>query len=145
METSKVQIFFYSGSDDKLITACRLCTKAVQQQMRVLVYALDESLIERFNELLWTFSSVSFVPHCDLRDEPGLIDVTPVILSNRIPADAHFDVLLNLDRQHPPAIGGFKRVIEIADNAPDDKAEARVRYRFYKEAGYAIQHFQLNE
>ena len=99
--------------------------------MRVLVYALDESLIERFNELLWTFSSISFVPHCNLRDEPSLIDVTPVILSKRIHADAHFDVLLNLDRQHPPAIGEFKRIIEIADNAPDEKADARVRYRFY--------------
>ena len=139
------QIFFYSGAGDKLITACRLCAKAVQQQMRVLVYALDESLIEQFDELLWTFSSISFIPHCNLRDEPDLVNVTPVILGNRIPADAHFDVLLNLDRQHPPAIGEFKRIIEIVDNAPDEKAEARIRYRFYKEAGYEIQHFQLSE
>lgn len=139
------QIFFYSGAGDKLITACRLCAKAVQQQMKVLVYALDESLIEQFDELLWTFSSISFIPHCNLRDKPDLVDVTPVILCNRIPTDAHFDVLLNLDRQHPPAIGEFKRIIEIADNAPEEKADARVRYRFYKEAGYEIQHFQLNE
>ena len=139
------QIFFYSGAGDKLITACRLCAKAVQQQMRVLVYALDESLIEQFDELLWTFSSISFIPHCNLRDEPDLVNVTPVILGNRIPADAHFDVLLNLDRQHPPVIGEFKRIIEIADNAPHEKAEARIRYRFYKEAGYEIQHFQLSE
>lgn len=113
--------------------------------MKVLVYALDESLIEQFDESLWTFSSISFIPHCNINDEPDLVNVTPVILSNRIPRDEKFDVLLNLDRQYPPTIIQFKRVIEIADNSPDGKSEARVRYRFYKDAGYEIQHFQLNE
>ncbi|MBX3616031.1 MAG: DNA polymerase III subunit chi [Nitrosomonas sp.] len=140
-----VQIFFYSGAGDKLITACRLCAKAVQQQMKVLVYALDESLIKQFDELLWTFSSISFIPHCNLRDEPDLVNMTPVVLSNRIPNDEKFDVLLNLDRQYPPTVVQFKRVIEIADNSPTDKSEARIRYRCYKDAGYEIQHFQLNE
>ncbi len=139
------QIYFYSGSRNKLITACRLCAKALQKHMRILVFIPDSSATEQFDELLWTFAPVSFVPHCDIHDDPQMVQATPVILSNRIPSGVAFEVLLNLDRQSPPAFDQFNRVIEIAGNSADDKLAARDRYRFYKNAGYDIQHFQLSE
>ena len=139
------QIYFYSGSNDKLKTACRLCAKAVQQNMTVMVYTPDETLIRRLDELLWTFSSTSFVPHCCIHDDEQLIAVTPVILSDQIQADDHFDVLLNLHHQHPPSFNQFKRIIEIAGVSDENKLAARERYRFYKDAGYEIQHFNLED
>ena len=139
------QIYFYSGSNDKLRTACRLCAKAVQQTMRVMVYTPDVALIEQLDALLWTFSPTSFVPHCSIHADEQLIQVTPVILSDRIQSDDHFDVLLNLHDQHPPAFGQFERLIEIAGVSHEDKLVARERYRFYKDAGYEIQHYHLND
>ena len=61
-----------------------------------MVYTPDAALIEQLDELLWTFSPTSFVPHCRIHDDAQLINVTPVILSDQIPSDDHFDVLLNL-------------------------------------------------
>ncbi len=139
------QIYFYSGSNDKLKTACRLCAKAVQQEMRVMVYTPDVALIEQLDALLWTFSPTSFVPHCGIHDDEQLIHVTPVILSDRVQTDDHFDVLLNLHHQHPPSFDQFKRLIEIAGVSHEDKLVARERYRFYKDAGYEIQHYHLDD
>ncbi|MDE2389563.1 MAG: DNA polymerase III subunit chi [Betaproteobacteria bacterium] len=139
------QIYFYSGSNDKLQTACRLCAKAVQQNMTVLIYTSDETLLDQLDQLLWTFSPTSFIPHCDLREDNELVSATPVILGNRIPADRQFDVLLNLHLQQPPAFDQFNRLIEIADTSPEGKQAARGRYRFYKDGNYPVQHFNLDE
>ncbi len=138
------QIYFYSGSNDKLQTACRLCSKAVKQNMKVMVYTPDATVLEQFNELLWTFSPTSFIPHCTIQDDPQLANVTPVILSDQILPDSHYDVLLNLHQQHPPVFNQFNRIIEIAGISHEDKLAARERYRFYKDAGYEIQHFNLD-
>lgn len=138
------QIYFYSGSVNKLQTACRLCAKALQQNMKILIYTPDATLLKQLDELLWTFSPTSFIPHCHIREDSALVSATPAILSDRIPPDMQFDVLLNLHREQPPSFDQFNRLIEIADNSPEDKQIARERYRFYKDAGYSLQHFQLD-
>nr|WP_297324457.1 DNA polymerase III subunit chi [Nitrosomonas sp.] len=139
------QIFFYSGSDDKLKTACRLCAKAVQQKMSIMIYTPDTALIKQLDELLWTFSATSFIPHCAKQGDEQMIGMTPVILSDRIDPGEHFDVLLNLHYQLPPLFDQFDRLIEIAGVAHEDKLAARERYRFYKDAGYEIQHYNLDD
>lgn len=139
------QIYFYSGSNDKLQTACRLCAKAVKQNMKVVVYTPDATALKQFNELLWTFSPTSFIPHCGIQDDPQLINITPVILSDQIPSDSHYDVLLNLHPHPPSSFDKFGRIIEIAGISHEDKLAARERYRFYKDAGYEIQHFNLDD
>ena len=126
------------------MTACRLCAKAVQQGLRVIVYTPDTSLIEQFDQLLWTFSSTSFIPHCRNDDDASLVQQTPVILSDRIQSDAAFDVLLNLYHQLPPRFNEFKRIIEIAGTTDEDKSAARERYRRYKNEGFDVQHYQLD-
>lgn len=138
------QIYFYSGSVNKLQTACRLCAKALQQNMKILIYTPDATLLKQLDELLWTFSPTSFIPHCHIHEDSALVSATPAILSDRIPPDMPFDVLLNLHREQPPSFDQFNRLIEIADNSPEDKQVARERYRFYKDAGYPLQHFQLD-
>lgn len=138
------QINFYSGAANKLTTACRLCAKAVQQGFRVIVYTPDQSLIEKLDQLLWTFSATSFIPHCRNNEEASLIEQTPVILSNRIQTGMTYDVLLNLHHQLPPCPSEFKRIIEITDTSSEDKSAARERYRYYKNAGFDIHHYQLD-
>lgn len=138
------QIYFYSGSVNKLQTACRLCAKALQQNMKILIYTPDATMLKQLDELLWTFSPTSFIPHCHIREDSALVKATPAILSDRIPPDMPFDVLLNLHHEQPPSFDQFNRLIEIAGNSPEDKQVARERYRFYKDAGYPLQHFQLD-
>ncbi len=102
-------------------------------------------MLDQLDELLWTFSPTSFIPHCNILDSDQLVGVTPVILSNQIQVSSPFDVLINLHDQPPNLLDQFKRLIEIAGTSHEDKLAARERYRFYKNAGYEIQHYHLNE
>ena len=129
------EIDFYSGGGDRLHTACRLVAKVVRQGFKLMIYTPDATVVERFDKLLWTFSSIDFIPHC--RAEDKLAGVTPVILSRQA-TNLPRDVLLNLDVEHPPFFSRFQRRIEIAGITPEDTQAARKRYRFYQDRGYEI-------
>ena len=137
------QIDFYTGTTDRLLIACRLCAKAVQQGLRILILVPDASLAEQLDKCLWAFSPVSFVPHCQANDK--LADLTPVILSDGYAQaeENSFDVLFNLDDKVPKCFEYFSRVVEIVDEAENDKQLARKRYRFYQEQGYSVRHHRL--
>jgi DNA polymerase III subunit chi len=135
------QIDFYSDTDDRLHTACRLTAKAVQQGCKVMIYTPDSDTVERLDTLLWTFSPTGFVPHCAVGDK--MSDVTPVVLGHQSDNLPHDDVLLNLHTEHPPFFSRFKRLIEITGTMPDEMQAARVRYRFYQERGYEIRHHKI--
>lgn len=138
------QIDFYTGAADRLLIACRLCAKAVQQGLKTVVYVPDERVAGQFDKLLWTFTPTGFVPHC--RVDNKLADVTPVIMNSRpvlTEADC-FDVLLNLNADVPPGFEQFPRVVEIVDEAEDGKLQARKRYRHYQEQGHDVRHHRLD-
>lgn len=138
------QIDFYTGAADRLLIACRLCAKAVQQGLKTVVYVPDERLAGQFDKLLWTFTPTGFVPHC--RVDNKLADVTPVIMNSRpvLMEAGCFDVLLNLDADVPPGFEQFPRVVEIVDETEDGKLQARKRYRHYQEQGHDVRHHRLD-
>ena len=113
--------------------------------MRVLIYVPASTLLDQLDQLLWTLSSTSFIPHCNILDDDKLVSVTPVILSEQIQVNPRFDVLINLHDRSPHLFDQFDRLIEIAGTSHEDKLAARERYRFYKNAGYEIQHYHLND
>lgn len=135
------RISFYSGASDKLNTACRLSAKAVQQDLKVLIYTSDDALLDRMDKLLWTFSPTSFVPHSRMNGE--LADVTPVILGKEVTQAMQCHVLLNLDDECPPIFGQFERLIEIAGVTAEEKQSARARYRHYQAQGLEVNHYKL--
>ena len=137
------QIYFYSGAVDKLNTACRLSVKAIQQDLKVMIYSLDDALLDRLDKLLWTFSPTSFVPHSRIHDK--LADVTPIVMGREMLQTVRRHVLLNLDEACPSAFDQFDRLIEIAGVTADDKKAARERYRFYQKHGYEINHIKLED
>ena len=135
-------IDFYSGVDDKLHTACRLSAKAVQQGLKVMIYTPDAQVTEQLDQLLWTFSSTSFIPHCRANDM--LASKVPVVLSQQSEEFLHDDVLLNLNIDYPSFFSRFKRLIEIIGTTSEDIQAARKRYRFYQNRGYEIRIHKLN-
>ncbi|GDX61062.1 MAG: DNA polymerase III subunit chi [Nitrosospira sp.] len=135
-------IDFYSGVDDKLHTACRLSAKAVQQGLKVMIYTPDAQVTEQLDQLLWTFSSTSFIPHCRANDM--LASKVPVVLSQQSEEFLHDDVLLNLNIDYPSFFSRFKRLIEIIGTTSEDIQAARKRYRFYQDRGYEIRIHKLN-
>ena len=119
------------------VYVCQLVERAWRAGQRVHVHCLDRDMLEALDDLLWTFSDTSFLPHAAVDIEAAA--ATPVTLgcANSLPAEA--SVLVNLDVAVPPFFSQFERVIETTGSDEHEKAQARQRYRFYKDRGYPIE------
>jgi len=131
------RIDFYRYAEDKLHFACRLAAKAYEKPSRLLVYSPDPQVLARFDQMLWTFQPLKFVPHC-MAGAP-IARETPVVLAGDDTELPHHDVLLNLGDAEPPMFATFERLLEIVTRDEQDKERARSRYTFYKKRGYEIQ------
>jgi DNA polymerase-3 subunit chi len=130
------RIDFYRYAEDKLRFACRLASKAFDSSSRLVVYSPDAAVLSSFDQMLWTFSELRFVPHC-LAQAPVAAE-TPIILASSGESLPHHDVLLNLADEWPPFFASFERLLEIVATDETDKERARERYGFYKKRGYDI-------
>ena len=134
--------------DSRLRTACRIAQKAVQRRHRVFVNAADDADASRLDDLLWTFSQGSFIPHLVAGrgqpahgDEPVVIGVRNSGSPDDPPAEAgdHWDVMINLAGDVPGFFSRYARVAEIVDSDPARRNQGRQRYRFYQDRGYELQ------
>jgi len=136
---TKVDFYLLSAGDPdgRERTACRLVEKAYRLGHRVYLLAPDQDATLELDELLWTFSQGSFVPHavCTVDADP---DVHPVLIGHTEPPAALNDVLVSLVADVPPWFSRFSRVAELVGAADADKARARERFRFYRERGYPL-------
>jgi DNA polymerase-3 subunit chi len=108
----------------------------VAQGKRLLIYAPQAETAQRIDRMLWTWQATGFVPHCGAQDP--LAGETPVLIVSATDAHAACDVLLNLAADTPPAFERFERLLELVTPEEEDRRTARVRYKFYRERGYAI-------
>jgi DNA polymerase-3 subunit chi len=129
------RIDFYRYAEDKQHYACRLAAKASRSN-KVVVFAPDREVLDRFDRALWTYQATGFVPHARA-GSPHAAE-TPVILSSSGDDLPHHDVLLNLGAEWPPFFATFDRVLEIVGADEADKELARARYVFYQKRGYDI-------
>jgi len=136
------RIDFYLNAPSKLHVACKIATKAVRQQMRVLIVVHDDLVAREIDRLMWTISATGFLPHCMISDP--LARDTPVLIARNTDSLPHDEVLLNLGAQPPASFSRFKRMVEIVSGSDEnDKHAARERFRFYKDRGYALQYHDL--
>lgn len=122
--------------------ACRLAEKAFRTGHRIYLNGASRQQVERLDELLWTFRPGSFVPHrlADTGEEE-----LPVLIgcSEQDPGEVA-DVLINLADDPPPFFSRFRRVAEIVNRSPEQRAKGRARYRYYQERGYPLAHHNID-
>ncbi len=136
------QVDFYSGSEDKLRTACQLSHKAMQNGLRVLLHAPDEDTADKLDKLLWVYPATAFMPHCRSR-EAGAATMPVVIGSDE--SFPHSDLLISLHDECVTFFSRFERVIEIVSCDEEDVARGRARFKFYRDRGYEINHTDLSK
>lgn len=126
-----------AGGDSTEMFACRLAEKAYRLGHKVYLLAPDPPAARELDELLWTFSQGSFVPHA-VSNGATPADDPPVLIGHEEPPPNLSEVLVNLAAEVPPWFGRFARVAELV--GPDDaaKTRGRERYRFYRERGYPL-------
>jgi DNA polymerase-3 subunit chi len=131
------EISFHFNAPDKSAYACRLSRKYVKGGHRLVLTAPDETL-RALDQQLWTFSPLDFVPHCMAASPAAVLQATPVVLAADPQQAPHQQVLVNLGDAVPEGFERFERLIEVVGNEPDDRAQARQRWRHYTARGYTI-------
>lgn len=137
------KIDFYTGSPDKLRTACQLSHKAMQNGVRVLLSTPDAATTEALDKLLWHYPATAFMPHCrNDADEAGQM---PVVLGHDCGKFPHHELLISLHGECLPFFSRFERIIEIVGMQDEDSRLGRERFKFYRDRGYELRHFNLSE
>lgn len=136
------QIDFYTQTDDRLHTACRIASKARSHGLRVTLFCPDREIATRLDRMLWTLPATGFLPHCTVDDR--LAPVTPVLIDTTGDQHLHDEMLINLHAEWPAFFSRYQRLAEIVSSDDADRAQARQRYKFYRDRGYAIRTHDLS-
>jgi DNA polymerase-3 subunit chi len=142
------QVDFYisdSEADDaRLKLACRIVDKATQLDHHVFIHATSEDDARKLDELLWTFSQGSFIPHRVVREALTEPPLEPVVIGiNQPPAPGRWNVLVNLGEDVPEFFSRYERVAEVVDADALRREQSRERYRFYRDRGYKLNSHQV--
>jgi DNA polymerase-3 subunit chi len=140
-----VDVSFHTGVEDRTTYACRLLRKAARQGARVLVRGAPAEM-DLLDKALWTFEAQEFVPHHRLR--PGRevapqLERTPVWLMDEgevwpealVPAQ----VLLQMAAEAAQDAEKWTRLIELVGDDPEERRQARQRWRAYEAQGLQVQ------
>lgn len=157
------RIDFYILADSaprsRALFACRLADKAYRLKHPIYIHAESEPHATYMDDLLWTFSQGSFLPHA-LSPQVTIGNMPPIVIgyTNEL-STTHTDVLvwreagcrerpemqnattllINMASDVPLFFSHFERVAEIIDQSPEQKQIGRERYRFYRDRGYDLQ------
>jgi DNA polymerase-3 subunit chi len=151
------RIDFHSNVGDKLDYACRLTRKIWSatpegQPVRNIVIAGEQADLKKLDELLWTFSSTDFLPHCFIDDEAA-VD-TPILLTDDFASSAlnqvpHADVMIHLGMRMPQDVSGlvarFPRIVEVVTVNEAERLAGRERYKAYRELGHELFNFDQSK
>jgi len=151
------RIDFHSNVADKLEYACRLTRKIWSatpegQPVRNIVIVGEKADLKKLDELLWSFSSTDFLPHCYIDDEAAA--ETPIVLSESfaspsLAAIPHADVMIHLGMRMPadvPAlVERFPRIVEVVTVNEAERLAGRERYKAYRELGHELHNFDQSQ
>lgn len=135
---TRVNFYILPHSDalQRKIFACRLVEKAYHLGHNIYLHTDSTDEADHLDQLLWTFSGESFLPHS-------------VETSNQIqighagdPGD-HHDVLINLSLDVPEFFSRFNKVSEIVCQQDVFLTASRNNWKFYQDRGYPLQSHKI--
>lgn len=137
------EVAFHFGAPDKLAYACRLLRKAYGSGARVVVVAEPDQVLQLDTDL-WGVAPADFIPHCCGTAEAAVKERSHVVLvSDTVDYGGTRDVMVNLAESVPVGFDQFNRLIEVVSMEEADRNQARQRWKYYTERGYAITRHDL--
>jgi DNA polymerase-3 subunit chi len=139
---SRVDFYVLSAEapDARLRYACRLAERAVDHGCLVYIQTQE---VQKLDDLLWTFSDGSFLPHEIYRGQPASHPKVKVMLGSDVGPPSHRSLLINLVEAMPADANAYERIAEIVDVDPERKRNARERYKQYRQLGCTLESHNL--
>jgi DNA polymerase-3 subunit chi len=124
----------------RAVLACRLAEKLLKQKLPVQILVSSLAAASVLDQLLWSFSADSFVPHA-LCSDPLNMETPVTITWDQQPCSATY--LLNLTTAIPINHAALDTIAEIIVNDEAAKTHSRQLWNTYKQLGYPLQLHQL--
>ena len=121
-------------ANGRLLAACRLSHKIHSLGRTALIQTADSNQAKTLDDLMWTFDQSSFIPH-GLHDESGEVAAQPIAIGHQPPSKFRHNVLISLLDTVPDYFDQYQRIAEFIDDSEQDKAQARNRFRVYRDHG----------
>ncbi len=116
-----------------------IINQRLKQKKRTLVFCSDVIGLNKLTEEIWG-DELIFIPHL-LNDSDGLHLVS--LSNNKI--DCMDDTIINYSNVLINGFNRYLKLIEIVSTDNYEKEQARVRYKFFKDCGYDIEHIDVNK
>ena len=143
----KVDFYILSGGGESGHTryTCRLAEKAYKLKHRIYIHVNNGVEAQQLDELLWTFSQDSFVPH-ELCADPlsESKPESPIIIGYNNVAPDGYGMLINLSQGIPKFYKQFDRVAEVVADADTLRQISREHFRFYRDQGITPDTHQIS-
>ncbi len=103
----------------------------------------DAATSHALDKLLWEYPANAFIPHC--LSTVAETETMPVVINHDDEKFPDHELLISLHSQTVNFFSRFERVIEIVSTDEEDSRLGRERFKFYKDRGYEIRHFDLSK
>ena len=130
-------IDFYFNVSDKPALLSRLVHGAIERRQQVVIATSHEQAARDVSKSLWQHIQTSFLPHALV----GQSRQAPVVIHWGNADMQYDDMLINLAQEQPDGFSRFKQLVELVGQDEQEKTLARQRYKFYRDRGYSIRHF----
>lgn len=142
------QVDFYrlTSEDPKEInkTVCQFVEKFYQSKQSIYLYCATKEQADMFDELLWTFKDLSFIPHeCAMESQTFEVLKVYIGFVGSPEPKSTFDVLINLTEtayDFSKKISPISHVIEFVPNDSKTRSTAREKYKVYQKEGCKLSH-----
>ena len=137
---AQVDFYILPENGNQKYFACALIQKAWKQGNNIFVNTRSESEAAAFDDLLWTFKDISFLPHCLAANNNT--ESSPIVIGYDNQANGqipdHTTIMLNLTDQMPRDANKLKRILEIVAGSESERQQARKRYAEYRDQGHKL-------
>lgn len=137
------RVTFYSNLADKQQAMMVLLKRLFAKKNKVTVMVDDMSTAEACCQLVWNADATSFMPSVLASDKHA--EMTPIVFDWQENQLCHDDILINLSHKQLTSFSRFRQLIELVSDNEQDKVAARERFKFYRDRGYDIKHYDQSQ
>ena len=136
-----VRIDFYvleaNATDGRLRLACKIIDRAYRSGHSVYLRTRDDQESDLLDDLLWTFSQSSFIPH--VRNNGNTRLTAPVHIDHHPPQSGSAEVVVSVADQPVEDYSNFVRIAEVVGFDEIEKQSGRSRFKFYRDQGLELE------
>jgi DNA polymerase-3 subunit chi len=124
---------------DKQAALLVLVGNALAKKHLITLLTESERAANGYSEVLWGSLNTSFFPN--VLASHALANETPVIIDWQYEQLCQDDILVNLTQCQLTIFSRFRQLVELVGTDEQEKALARQRFKFYRDRGYEVLHF----